>query len=538
MIGGGSVGQRIPPLEENGCMLVRALFLRLLGAVYLVAFASLWVQVHGLVGSGGILPVGEFLERAGSVLGDGAWLRVPTFCWLNSGDAALDIQCGLGTALAIALLAGAAPAAASAGLWALYLSLFTAGQEFLAFQWDLLLLETGFLAILWSPARWRPEWVWPSPSRAVLWLLRWLQFRLMFSSGFVKLASGDPAWRDLRALDFHYETQPLPSWTSWYVHHLPEWFHSGEVLGTFAIELIVPFAIFAGRRARLGAASTFALLQVAIAATGNYGYFNLLVLLLCVPLLDDGCFRRLAVRVATVPPALQLLPGPGGRWGRLSLKHPVTLPVLLLLLLSSAQLAATIGLPVSRPSLLAETRRALAPFRLSSSYGLFAVMTTERPEIVVEGSMDGENWKAYEFKWKPGDPGRAPGFVAPPHAEARLADVVRRPPLLPGRSMVRTAAGPAAPGFPRGGRTDRKQSVSPPEVRAGVALRLPIHRPAGTGRERKLVAPQDARGLQPDAVPEATADRILDCRKPVTTLSLRFHWDLRGRERGNEPARI
>ena len=413
MTRGGSAGQGLPPLEEHGCTLVRALFLRLLGVVYLVAFASLWVQVHGLVGSGGILPVGEFLERAGSVLGDGAWLRVPTFCWLNSGDAALDIQCGLGVALALALLAGAAPAAASAGLWALYLSLFTAGQEFLAFQWDLLLLETGFLAILWSPATWRPQWVWPAPSRAVLWLLRWLQFRLMFSSGFVKLASGDPAWRDLRALDFHYETQPLPSWTSWYVHHLPEWFHSSEVLGTFAIELIVPFAIFAGRRARLGAASAFALLQVAIAATGNYGYFNLLVLLLCVPLLDDGCFRRLAGRVAKVPPARQLESGPGARWGRLSWKHPVTLPVLLLLLLSSVQLAATIGLPVSRPSLLAETRRALGPFRLSSSYGLFAVMTTERPEIVVEGSMDGEHWRVYEFKWKPGYPGRAPGFVAP-----------------------------------------------------------------------------------------------------------------------------
>ena len=413
MIRGGSVGQGLPPLEEHGCILVRALFLRLLGVVYLAAFASLWGQVHGLVGSGGILPVAEFLERAGSLLGDGAWLRMPTFCWLNSGDAALDIQCGLGAALALALLAGATPVAAAAGLWALYLSLFTAGQEFLAFQWDLLLLETGFLAILWSPATWRPQWVWPAPSRAVLWLLRWLQFRLMFSSGFVKLASGDPAWRDLRALDFHYETQPLPSWTSWYVHHLPEWFHSGEVLGTFAVELVAPFAIFAGRRGRLGAASAFALLQVAIAATGNYGYFNLLVFLLCVPLLDDGCFRRLATRVATVPAARQPGPGPGHRRPRLSWKHPFPPLILLLLLLSGMQLAATVGMPVSRPSLLAETHRALAPFRLSSSYGLFAVMTTERPEIVVEGSMDGERWQPYEFKWKPGDPGRAPGFVAP-----------------------------------------------------------------------------------------------------------------------------
>ena len=395
-------------------MLVRALFLRLLAVVYLVAFGSLWVQIHGLVGSRGILPVGEFLERAGSLLGEEAWLRVPTFCWLGSSDAALDIQCGLGVALALILLAGAVPAAASAGLWALYLSLFTAGQRFLAFQWDLLLLEAGFLAILWSPAVLRPKWVWRSPSRAVLWLLRWLQFRLMFSSGYVKLASGDAAWRELRALDFHYETQPLPSWTSWYVHNLPEWFHSGEVLATFAIELVVPFAIFAGRRARLGAAGAFALLQVVIAATGNYGYFNLLGLLLCLPLLDDDFLRRLLPRRAT------RLPGatrPEGRRGRrspgFSTKYLATPLLLLLLLLSSMQLAATLGYPLSRPGFLAETRGALAPFRLSSSYGLFAVMTTERPEIVVEGSMDGENWQAYDFSWKPGDPGRAPGFVAP-----------------------------------------------------------------------------------------------------------------------------
>ena len=414
MIPGEAPARLVPPSEEQDCMLVRVLFLRLLAVVYLVAFGSLWVQIHGLVGSRGILPVGKLLERAGSLLGEGAWMRVPTFCWLSSSDAALDIQCGLGVALALILLAGAAPAAASAGLWALYLSLFTAGQRFLAFQWDLLLLETGFLAILWSPAVLRPQWVWGSPSRAVLWLLRWLQFRLMFSSGYVKLASGDPAWRELRALDFHYETQPLPSWTSWYAHNLPEWFHSGEVLATFAIELVVPFAIFAGARARLAAAGAFAVLQVFIAATGNYGYFNLLVLLLCVPLLDDGILRRLP-GVSVRPPGASRKEAP-----RRSPRPPLPFQVPGNLADPSpagseqhAALAATVGFPVSRPSFLGETWRALGPLRLSSSYGLFAVMTTERPEIVVEGSMDGENWQAYEFSWKPGDPGQAPGFVAP-----------------------------------------------------------------------------------------------------------------------------
>ncbi len=411
MIRSGAIRRLIPP--SGDCALVRALFLRFLAVVYLIAFGSLWVQIQGLVGSRGILPVREYLERAGAVLGDAAWLRVPTFCWVGSGDAALDVQCGLGVALALTLLAGAAPAVCAAGLWALYLSLFTAGQIFLSFQWDLLLLETGFLAILWSPAAWRPQWVWTAPSRAVLWLLRWLQFRLMFSSGFVKLASGDAAWRDLRALDFHYETQPLPSWTSWYAHNLPEWFHSGEVLATFAIELVAPFAIFAGCRARLGAAAAFALLQVVIVATGNYGFFNLLVLLLCVPLLDDGFFKRFVPGKSPPTGAPQPGPRPGPHRRHFPWEYLVPPLILLLLLLSSMQLAATVGLPVSRPSFLAETRRSLAPFRLANSYGLFAVMTTERPEIVVECSMDGEDWQAYEFKWKPGNQGRPPSFVAP-----------------------------------------------------------------------------------------------------------------------------
>ena len=56
---------------------------------------------------------------------------------------------------------------------------------------------------------------------------------------------------------------------------------------------------------------------------------------------------------------------------------------------------------------------ALAPFSLANSYGLFAVMTTSRIEIVVEGSNDGQTWQPYEFKYKPGDPARRPHWVAP-----------------------------------------------------------------------------------------------------------------------------
>ena len=394
--------------EENA--LVRAWFLRLLGLVYGIAILSLWVQIQGLIGSDGILPVASYLERAAEVLGGDAWSTLPTLLWFAAGDLALHALCAAGVGLALALMVGCATAAAAAGLWLIYLSLLTAGQAFLSFQWDILLLETGFLAILWSPPDLRPRWIWRRrPTVAITWLLRWLQFRLIFSSGFVKLASGDPTWRELRALDVHYETQPLPSWTSWYAHQLPGELHSASVLVLFLIELAVPFAIFAGRRPRLWAAALLAFLQLGIAATGNYGFFNLLALVLCLPLLDDRCLHRLWEVVRRTRTMGSRPWCPPDRWPRWIMWPAAAL----LLTLSCYQFGGTLRLSVPWPDFVHSMHKTLRPFHLSSGYGLFAVMTTERPEIVVEGSLDGVTWVAYEFKWKPGAVLDPPRFAAP-----------------------------------------------------------------------------------------------------------------------------
>ena len=66
--------------------------------------------------------------------------------------------------------------------------------------------------------------------RLVLWLLL---FKLLFSSGCVKLFSGDPNWRHLTALAFHYQTQPLPTWMGWYANQLPLWFQKWSCAGMF-----------------------------------------------------------------------------------------------------------------------------------------------------------------------------------------------------------------------------------------------------------------------------------------------------------------
>ena len=378
----------------------RALFVRGLGLVYLLAFASFWSQAEGLVGSRGILPVADTLEWAREALGPAAWWHLPTVLWLDAGDPALHALCAAGCAAALLAVAGVAPAAALALCWLAYLSVYVAGQQFLSYQWDALLLEAGVLGVLWAPLAWRPRRVWePPPPRAVTWLLRWLIFRLMWSSGVVKLLSGDPAWRGLTAMEHHYQTQPIPAWTSWFVHHLPGPVHTAETLAMFGVELILPFAVFGPRRLRLAAAAGFALLQLGIAATGNYGFFNLLTLVLCLPLLDDAAFGRPATDE-----------GGGGRsWPRWLL-WPTTA---LILCLSGLQMGRTLGLDVRRAGPLYELQRRLSPLHLSSSYGLFAAMTTTRPEIVLEGSRDGVEWRTYRFRYKPTGLDRRPSFAGP-----------------------------------------------------------------------------------------------------------------------------
>ncbi len=381
-----------------------ALFLRLLGLCYLAAFLSLWTQVEGLVGANGVLPIAPFLEWVKSRVGVSRYWLVPTLSWISPGDAFLHVQCAAGTAAALLLLAGLVPAWSAAAAWLLYLSLSVAGQTFLEFQWDILLTEAGLLAVfLAAPTRARLRSGLDAPGLA-RFVLVWLLFRLMLSSGVVKLASGDATWRGLSALRVYYETQPIPPWTAWFVHQLSPSFQTFSCVFLFFVELLVPFLYFAPRRLRLFACATTILLQVLIAATGNYAFFNLLTIALAVLLIDDAAFpKRFGASAAAEAAA-----GKGG-WSRW-----ILVPVAVVsILASSTPFLASLGLRGAIPAPLAAVHRLVAPFRSANGYGLFAVMTTERPEIPLAGSEDGAAWKAYEFRWKPGDPLRRPSFVAP-----------------------------------------------------------------------------------------------------------------------------
>jgi lipase maturation factor 1 len=365
---------------------MRSIFLRGLALIYLIAFASLLPQIHGLIGSHGILPAHDYLESLRADYGSSAYTLFPTLAWLNSSDAFVTGLLWAGIALAAMLLFRILPFPAVIGLWALYLSIDTVGQVFYSFQWDALLLEVGFAAMLIAPWGWRPSYSAPIP-RVALWVFTFLIFRLMLESGAVKLLSGDTTWRNLSALKYHYETQPLPTPLAWYANLLPLFVQKLSVIAVFVVELIAPFFFFLKNRLRTIAALMGIALQVLIATTGNYTFFNLLTILLCLFLF----VKKTAERTPVI----------------------VTVAGIVLISLGALQLITMTGILPEPPRPLAWVNFQIETFHVMSGYGLFAVMTTTRPEIIIEGSDDGQLWKPYEFKYKPGDVDRRLSWVAP-----------------------------------------------------------------------------------------------------------------------------
>src|SRR5437667_3816506 len=389
----------------------RRWFLRAVGLIYLIAFVSLWVQVDGLIGANGISPVNQFLPAVHEQLGRQAYSLLPTLCWFNSTNTFLHFLCGGGVAFSLLLVLGIAPAICLIALFVSYLSLTIAGQTFLSFQWDILLLETGFLSIFLAPWQlWQKRGQETPVSRAALFLLKLLLFKLTVMSGVVKLTSGDDCWWNLTALDYHYWSQPLPTVIGWWADQSPEWFKRFSVAFCLVVEIIVPFFIWTPRRLRLFACGLLIFLQVMIAATGNYCFFNLLTIALCLLLIDDAIWRRQRGAVQT----------DGGTCAvvshyladRLSIYAAAVVIVLTLPL--NARLIYSAFEPEAEWSRLLGSAYARAEaFRIVNGYGLFRVMTKDRREIVIEASADGLDWQPYEFKWKPGDVMRAPGWCAP-----------------------------------------------------------------------------------------------------------------------------
>jgi len=395
------------------------LFIRLLGLTYLCAFISYGVQIEGLIGSEGILPAEITMTYVRRNLGSPNWFEYPTLCWWWVSDFALKAQWVIGAVISFAVILGFAPNLCLLLLWVLYLSLVVVGRDFTSFQWDNLLLESGLMAIFLFVPVWRlrlRDKISPSPW--MISLYAWLLFRIMFSSGLGKfITSGDPSWDNLTALNVHFETQPLPTWLGYYWHQLPETFHSISCNGVMVLQVFLPFTLFGPPFVRrLGVLGIIAF-QLVIAATGNYGFFNLNTIIIAILLVDDELWKKLTSRFFGRSEEQQKLPTPSlralNRHGRKVWHSLVAIFVVIYFVNSSLVMMRTSRVAAFRSEAAQEFLSFFSPYRSVNGYGLFVVMTTKRNEIIVQGSNDGKTWLDYEFKHKPGDLSLYPEFMAP-----------------------------------------------------------------------------------------------------------------------------
>ncbi|HZV53075.1 MAG TPA: lipase maturation factor family protein [Candidatus Dormibacteraeota bacterium] len=382
-------------LQAPDQWLARFLFQRLLGAIYLVAFLVTVNQFPALLGERGLLPAPDFLRRV-------RFRWAPSlFHLIGYSDRRLLAVGWTGVILAGATAIGLTELGPPwlglpvwLVLWALYLSVVNVGQTFYAFGWESLLLEAGFLAAFLGSGPTVP----PAP---VIWLLRWLLFRVEFGAGLIKMR-GDRCWRDLTCLDYHHETQPMPNPLSWYFHHLPRPLHRVEAVGNHFAQLVVPFGLFAPQPVATVAGAVIVLTQGWLVLSGNFSWLNLLTIALAVTAFDDAALGHL---LPFRPSALAPLP--------LWWQGTVAALTLLVAVLSWWPIRNLL----SRHQLM---NYSFNPLHLVNAYGAFGSVTRERFEIVIEGTASAEpgpsaEWREYEFKGKPGDPRRRPPQVAPYH---------------------------------------------------------------------------------------------------------------------------
>ncbi|MGH9688613.1 MAG: lipase maturation factor family protein [Candidatus Acidiferrales bacterium] len=424
------LGSETPPDERTGRahLWARWIFLRALALIYLSAFYSFFFQIKGLIGPTGILPAGDYLRAVAAQLHSVRYWYAPTLLWLGSGDRALMIVCWAGIIASLLVFLNVWPRLSLAVCFVCFLSFIAAAQDFASYQSDGMLLASGFLSIFLAPPEIRPGLGSANPpSRLNQFLLLWVWFRIYFESGVVKILSGDRSWRNFTAMDDYYQNSPLPTWIGWYVQHLPHWFHAGTVGLTFAVELVLCWAIFLPRRFRIACFCIVTPFQIAIILTGNYAFLNYIVLSLGFLLLDDKFtewvipqrVRQLIDRPRAIETVLHSEPAnvPPQTSASISVKPFGLLGMAVagfcFLWIFYATSAKLIWMFMPRAPLPTQPVQLLEPFRIANEYGLFAVMTQARYEIEFQGSRDGQTWTAYPFRYKPQNPAQAPGISAP-----------------------------------------------------------------------------------------------------------------------------
>lgn len=390
--------------------LTRFIMLRLLGAIYAIAFLVAANQVVPLIGERGLLPVQLFLDRVSETFGSSGagFRRLPSIFWFIHSDVVLQAAAWIGFALSCIVLAGFANALLLALLWLLYMSFVHVGQEWYGFGWEIQLLETGFLAIFLCPLLDMRPFPKRPPPLPVIVLFRWLAFRIMLGAGLIKLR-GDDLWRNGTALYYHFETQPIPGPLSRMFHFLPHVVLKTGVWFNHLVELIAPWFLFWPRMARYIAGVLIILFQVVLIFSGNLSFLNWLTILPVLACFDDACWSRL------LPSKLVQMAADARRRAIPSRPMQITSWAITALI---ALLSIQPVINMSSPRQVMNT--SFDPLGLVNSYGLFGSVGQERYNIVFEGTMDeypgdSAHWKAYPYKGLPVAPDKRPPQIAPYH---------------------------------------------------------------------------------------------------------------------------
>ena len=396
-------------------------FGRSLGLITLLAFLSFWSQADGLIGPDGIIPFQDDLEHVERIIGTQSgdiskWSLRPTLLWFFGNGTGMHQLFFLGTMASLLLMVGIMPHLSIVLSWVCYISLASVAEPFLNFQWDALLLETLFLSLFVVPWSLRDQ-IDNAKEPLIFgrWLIWLLLFKLMFESGIVKFtyfaSDGSNTWWNLTALEYHYWTQPIPSWISWYFHQLPSWFDKISLVITYLCELVLPIFIFFPRRFRRLSCIGLIIFQLCIILTGNYGFFNVLTIILCITLVDDLWFPRwLKERAGSKGSSINeyiII----NRLKKISAIMVIIcfLWVTVVYLDRDRQGNVQPLAEHSEPSIITSGLVKTAQLtRSMNAYGLFRVMTITRPEIIIEAMFDNNEWEQILFKYKPVEITRAP----------------------------------------------------------------------------------------------------------------------------------
>ena len=399
-----------PPGKRPTYWLTRFVMLRLLGVVYAIAFLVAANQIVPLIGSNGLLPIGLYVDHVREALGStsSGFFRLPSIFWFANSDTALVVAAWAGVALSCLVVIGFGNAPLLAALWALYMSFVHLGQDWYGYGWEIQLLETGFLAIFLCPLLDARPFPRREPPLVVIWLFRWLIFRLMLGSALIKLR-GDPVWRDLTALYYHFETQPLPNPLSRWFHFLPKPLLQFGVLFNFLAELVSPFFVFWPRLARHIAGTVIVLFLGTLIVSGNLSFLDWLTLIPALACFDDGVWSKILPRALI-----------GRAEAAAGSAQPSRAMLATTWLLGALVAVLSIQPVINMISSSQVMNTSFNPLDLVNTYGAFGTVGQERFNVVFEGTNDDSprddgDWKPYPYKGLPVELGKMPPQVAPYH---------------------------------------------------------------------------------------------------------------------------